>query len=28
LSEPQGPAGSYIAFMKFNVESIVNALSE
>jgi ABC-type Zn uptake system ZnuABC Zn-binding protein ZnuA len=28
LSEPQGPAGSYIAFMKYNVESIVNALSE
>jgi ABC-type Zn uptake system ZnuABC Zn-binding protein ZnuA len=28
LSEPTGPAGSYIAFMKFNVESIVNALSE
>jgi ABC-type Zn uptake system ZnuABC Zn-binding protein ZnuA len=28
LSEPQGPAGSYIAFVKFNVESIVNALLE
>jgi ABC-type Zn uptake system ZnuABC Zn-binding protein ZnuA len=28
LSEPQGPAGSYIAFMKYDVESIVDALSE
>jgi ABC-type Zn uptake system ZnuABC Zn-binding protein ZnuA len=28
LSDPQGPAGSYIDFMKFNVNSIVDALLE
>jgi ABC-type Zn uptake system ZnuABC Zn-binding protein ZnuA len=26
LSDPEGPAGSYIDFMKFDVDSIVNAL--
>jgi ABC-type Zn uptake system ZnuABC Zn-binding protein ZnuA len=28
LSDPEGPAGSYIDFMKFNVESIVRALQD
>jgi manganese/iron transport system substrate-binding protein len=28
LSDPEGPAGTYIDFMKFNVESIVRALQD